>query len=87
MAASDVFTHESGDADNVIKLTLRTCQQGSDDTIRAGSLNPIDQLMEHVAHGFNDVLDEFEPWRLSAFWATKKTAAHSFSREEYLGNL
>ena len=60
LAAGDISTREAGDADTVIKLTLRTYQQSSDDTIRARSLDLIDKLMEHGAYGINDALEEFE---------------------------
>ena len=44
----------------MIKLTLRTYQQSSDETIRARSLDLIDKLMENGAYGINDALEEFE---------------------------
>ena len=47
-------------ADTVIKLTLRSYQQHSDDTIRARSLNLIDKFMEHGSYGINKALEEFE---------------------------
>ena len=60
LAAADISTREAGDADYVIKLTLRTYQQSSDDTIRARSLDLIDKLMEHGTYGINDALENFE---------------------------
>ena len=60
LAAGDISTRESGDANTVIKLTLRIYQQRSDDVIRSRSLNVIDNLMEHGAYGINDALEEFE---------------------------
>ena len=60
MAASDISTRQAGDADMVIKLTLRVYQQSSDDTVRARSLDLIDKLMEHGTYGINDALEEFE---------------------------
>ena len=60
MAASDISTGQAGDADMVIKLTLRVYQQSSDDTVRARSLDLIDKLMEHGTYGINDALEEFE---------------------------
>ena len=60
MAASDISTRQAADADTATKLTLRTYQQSSDDTIRARSLDLIDKLMEHGAYGINGALEEFE---------------------------
>ena len=60
LAAGDISTREAGDADTVIKLTLRTYQQSSDDSIRARSLGLIDRLMEDGAYGISDALEEFE---------------------------
>ena len=60
LATSDTNTRAAWDADIVIKLTLRTYQQSSDDTIRASSLNLIDKLMEHDTYGINKALEDFE---------------------------
>ena len=60
LATSDTNTRAAWDADIVIKLTLRTYQQSSDDTIRARSLNLIDKLMEHDTYEINKALEEFE---------------------------
>ena len=60
LAAGDISTRESGDANTVIKLTLRTYQQSSDDTMRARSLDLIDKLLEHGTYGINDALEEVE---------------------------
>ena len=60
LAAADISTGEAGDANTVIKLTLRTYQQSSDEKIRATCLDLIDKLMEHGAYGINDALEEFE---------------------------
>ena len=60
LATADISTRESGDANFVIKLTLRTYQQSSDEKIRARSLDLIDKLMENGAYGINDALEEFE---------------------------
>ena len=60
LAVGDISTREAGDADTVIKLTLRTYQQSSDDMIRARSLDLIDKLMEFGAYGINDALEDFE---------------------------
>ena len=60
LAAADVSTSEAGDADAVIKLTLRTYQQSSDDTIRAKSLDLIDKLFEYGTYGINEALEDFE---------------------------
>ena len=57
LAAGDISTSEAGDADTVIKLTLRTYQQSSDDSIRAKSLDLIDRLMEFGAYGIHDALE------------------------------
>ena len=60
LAAGDISTREAGDADTVIKLTLRTYQQSSDDSIRARSLDLIDRLMEFGAYGIYDTLEEID---------------------------
>ena len=60
LAAGDISTSEAGDADRVIKLTLRTYQQGLDETIRARSLDLIDKLFEYGAYGINDALEDIE---------------------------
>ena len=60
LAAGDISTGEAGDADMVIKLTLRTYQQSSDDSIRARSLDLIDKLMEFGAYGIHDALEEID---------------------------
>ena len=60
LATGDISTREAGDANTVIKLTLRTYQQSSDETIRATCLDLIDKLMEYGAYGINDALEEFE---------------------------
>ena len=60
LAAADISTRESFDADTVIKLTLRTYQQSSEEAIRARSLDLIDKLMEQGAHGIGDALEDFE---------------------------
>ena len=60
LAAGDISTREAGDANTVIKLTLRTYQQSSDEAIRARCLDLIDKLMEHGAYGINDALEEIE---------------------------
>ena len=60
LATADISTREAGDANTVIKLTLRTYQQSSVETIRARCLDLIDKLMEHGAYGINDALEEFE---------------------------
>ena len=60
MAASDISTRQAAEADTVIKLTLRTYQQSSDDTIRGRSLDLIDRLMALGAYGVNDALEKFE---------------------------
>ena len=60
LAAGDISTSEAGDANTVIKLTLRTYQQSSDGTIRARSLDLIDKLMEYGSYGINDALEDFE---------------------------
>ena len=60
LAAGDISTREAGDADTVIKLTLRTYQQSSDDTIRARSLDLVDQLMEFGAYGIHDAIEEVD---------------------------
>ena len=60
LATADISTREAGDANTVIKLTLRTYQQSSDESIRARCLDLIDKLMEHGAYGINDALEEFE---------------------------
>ena len=60
MAASDILTGRAGDADIVVKLTLRTYQQSADEAIRARSLDLIDKLMEHSAYGVDSALENFE---------------------------
>ena len=60
LAAGDISTREAGDADTVIKLTLRTYQQSSDDSIRARSLDLIDKLMEFGAYGIHGALEEID---------------------------
>ena len=60
LAAGDISTREAGDADIVTKLTLRTYQQSSDDSIRARSLDLIDKLMEFGAYGIHDALEEID---------------------------
>ena len=60
LAAGDISTREAGDSDTVIKLTLRTYQRSSDDTIRARSLDLIDKLMEFGAYGIHEALEDFE---------------------------
>ena len=60
LAAGDISTSEAGDADRVIKLTLRTYEQSSDDTFRARSLDLIDRLFEYGAYGINNALEDFE---------------------------
>ena len=60
LATADISTREAGDANKVIKLTLRTYQQSSDESVRARSLDLIDKLMEHGAYGIDDALAEFE---------------------------
>ena len=60
LAAGDIQTSEAGDANTVIKLTLRTYQQSSDAAIRAKSLDLIDNLMQNGAYGIHDALSEFE---------------------------
>ena len=60
LAAGDISTREAGDADTVIKLTLRTYQQSSDDTIRARNLNLVDKLMEFGAYGIHDAIEEVD---------------------------
>ena len=60
LAAGDISTRESADADTVAKLALRTYQQSSDATVRSRSLDLIDKLMEHGAYGINNALEEFE---------------------------
>ncbi len=60
LAAGDISTREAGDADIVIRLTLRTYQQSPDDTIRARSLDLIDKLMEFGAYGIHDALEEVD---------------------------
>ena len=60
LAAGDISTREAGDADTVIKLTLRTYQQSSDDTIQARSLDLVDKLMELGAYGIHDALEEVD---------------------------
>ena len=60
LAAGDISTREAGDADTVIKLTLRTYQQSSDDSIRARSLDLIDKLMEIGAYGIHGALEEID---------------------------
>ena len=60
LATSGTNTRAAWDADIVIKLTLRTYQQNSDDTIRTRSLNLIDKFMEHDTDGINKALEEFE---------------------------
>ena len=60
LAAGDISKREAGDADIVIKLTLRTYQQSSDDTIRARSLDLTDKLLEFGAYGIHDALEEVD---------------------------
>ena len=60
LAAGDIRTSEAGDADTVIKLTLRTYQPSSDGAIRARCLDLIDKLMQNGAYGIQDALEEFE---------------------------
>ena len=60
LAAGDIRTSEAGDANTVIKLTLRTYQQSSDGAIRARCLDLIDKLMQNGAYGIHDALEEFE---------------------------
>ncbi len=60
LAAGDISTREAGDADTVIKLTLRTYQQSSDHSIRARSLDLIDKLMEIGAYGIHGALEEID---------------------------
>ena len=60
LATRDTNTRAAWDADIVIKLTLRTYQQNSDDTIRTRSLNLIDKFMEHDTDGINKALEDFE---------------------------
>ena len=60
LAAGDIQTSEAGDANTVIKLTLRTYQQGSDEALRARCLDLIDKLMQNGAYGIHDALEEFE---------------------------
>ena len=59
-AISNTGAKESWNADTVIKLTLRTYQQSSDNTIRARSLSLIDRLMEYGTYGMNEALEDFE---------------------------
>ena len=47
-------------ADTVVKLTLRTYQQSSDDSVQARSLTLIDKFMEHGTYGINKALEDFE---------------------------
>ena len=60
LAAGDIRTSEAGDANTVIKLTLRTYQQSSDGAIRGRCLDLIDKLMQNGAYGMHDALEEFE---------------------------
>ena len=60
LAAGDISTREAGDADTVIKLTLRAYQQSSDETNRARSLDLIDKLMEYGAYGISGALEELK---------------------------
>lgn len=60
LAAGNISTSEAGDADTVIKLTLRTYQQSSEDAILARSLDLIDKLFEYGAYRINEALEEFE---------------------------
>ena len=60
LAAGDIRTSEAGDANTVVKLTLRTYQQCSDGAIRARSLDLVDKLMQSGAYGIHDALEEFE---------------------------
>ena len=59
-AISNTGTEEAWNADTVIKLTLRTYQQSSDDTVRARSLNLIDRFMEYGTYGIDKALGDFE---------------------------
>ncbi len=59
-ASSDIGTGTAWHADTVTKLTLRIYQQSTEDTIRARSLNLIDELMENSAYGINEALENFE---------------------------
>ena len=59
-AISNTGTEEAWNADTVIKLTLRTYQQSSDDTVRARSLNLIDKFMEYGTYGIDKALEDFE---------------------------
>ena len=60
LAAGDISTREAGDAATVVKLTLRTYQQSSDDTIWARSLDLADRLMELSAYGIHDAIEEVD---------------------------
>ena len=60
LAAGDIRTSEAGDANTVIKLTLRTYQPSLDVAIRARCLDLIDKLMQNGAYGIHDALEEFE---------------------------
>ena len=60
LASGDISTREAGDADTVIKFSLRIYQQSSDDSIRAKSLDLIDKLMEFGAYGIQEALEDFE---------------------------
>ena len=59
-AISNTGTEEAWNADTVTKLTLRTYQQSSDNTIRARSLNLIDKFMEYGTYEMNEALEDFE---------------------------
>ena len=60
MEASDISTSQAGDADIVIKLTLRIYQQSTDDSTRARSLDLIDKYMELGTFGIDKALEDFE---------------------------
>ena len=59
-AISNTGAEEAWNADIVIKLTLRTYQQNSDNTIRARCLNLIDKFMEYGTYEMNKALEDFE---------------------------
>ena len=60
LAAGDISTHEAGDADTVINLTLRTYQQSSDDKIRTRCLDLVDKLLQFGAYGINDAIEQVD---------------------------
>ena len=59
-ATSNIGTETAWDADTVAKLTLRTYQQSTEDTIRARSLDLTDNLLENSAYGIDEALENFE---------------------------